>query len=122
MSPEVLLSIESEVGVDTIDHDLVVHTLAGEPLACKDKPKYVPVTHHQSKKINTLSANSAEDHKRKLVARVAERGGQTFSESVLSSFFVFVFDTLKVKFCSVLSNLPASFRTHPALHNGWVWE
>ena len=44
VSPEVLLSVESEVGVDTIDHDLVVHTLAGEPLTCRDKPKHLPVS------------------------------------------------------------------------------
>ena len=89
MSPEVLLSVESEVGMDTIDHDLVVHTLAGEPLACKDKPKYVPVTHHQSERINTLSANSAEDHKSKLVARVAEGGGANFFR--VSSVVIFCF-------------------------------
>jgi len=50
--------------------------------------------------------------------------GQTFSESVLQSFFVFVFDTLWVKFSSVLSNCqPHSGSTQLFItRNGWAWE
>lgn len=88
VSPEVLLSVESEVGVDTIDHDLVVHTLAGEPLTCRDKPKHLPVSQClKRRKKNALSANSAEDYKSKLVARVGE-GANFFG---VSSAVIFCF-------------------------------
>ena len=43
---------------------------------------------------NALSANRAEDCKQVGGKGGRGGGGQTFSESVLQSFFVFVFDTL----------------------------
>lgn len=90
VSPEVLLSVESEVGVDTIDHDLVVHTLAGEPLTCRDKPKHLPVSQClKRRKKNALSANSAEDYKSKLVARVGE--GANFFRVSSAVIFCFCF-------------------------------
>ena len=92
VSPEVLLSVESEVGVDAIDHDLVVHTLAGEPLTCRDKPKHLPVS-------QCLKRRKKKTPSLPIVQRTIKASwwqgwerGQTFSESVLQSFFVF--DTL----------------------------
>lgn len=89
VSPEVLLSVESEVGVDTIDHDLVVHTLAGEPLTCRDKPKHLPVSQCLTPSLPIVQRTVS-----KLVARVGEGEGGKLFQSQFCSHFLFLFSTL----------------------------